>query len=230
MRHYDTILFDMDDTLFDFRHSERESLRKTMLARSLEPTEERLDRYREISEGLWRRFDRGEISAEWLVVERFAQFARELGCRADPAAWNAEHAGGIGRECWLMPGAQPLCRALFDAGCRLFIVSNGMGLSQRSRLALSPMAPWFSGLFASHDLCARKPQSEFFQIVFERTGNPDLSRIVIVGDSLQTDIQGGINAGIHSIWFNPQGLPSPHSPSPNYEVRSLDEVSHIILH
>ena len=87
MKRYDTILFDMDDTLFDFRRSERESLRKTMLARGLEPTEERLNRYREISEELWRGFERGEISSDWLVVERFARFARVMGCHTDPAAW-----------------------------------------------------------------------------------------------------------------------------------------------
>ena len=229
MKHYDTILFDMDDTLFDFRRSERESLRKAMLARGLEPTEERLNRYREISEELWRRFDRGEVSADWLSVERFARFARELNCQTDPAAWNTEHAAGISRECWLMPGAEALCGALSAAGCRLFIVTNGLGISQRNRLAASSVASRFSGIFVSHDLGVRKPERAFFQRVFERTGNPDLSRTVIVGDNLLSDIQGGINAGIDSIWFNPEGAEPSLPISPTYQVRSLGEVEDLIL-
>ena len=229
MKRYDTILFDMDDTLFDFRRSERESLRKTMLVRGLEPTEERLNRYREISEELWRGFERGEISSDWLVVERFARFAREMGCHTDPAAWNAEHAAGIGRECWLMPGAEALCEALSAAGCRLLIVTNGMGLSQRSRLAASPVASRFSGLFVSHDLGVRKPEAAFFQKVFEGADVQDLRRTVIVGDSLLTDIQGGMNAGIDTIWFNPGNAESSLSCSPTYQVRSLGEVGRFIL-
>lgn len=230
MRRYDTILFDMDDTLFDFHRSEREALQKTLLRRGLEPTAQRLDRYREISEALWRGFERGEVTAEWLVVERFAQFARELGCDADPAAWNREHAEGIGRESWLMPGAEKLCRSLFAAGCRLAIVTNGMGISQRGRLASSPIAPLISGLFVSHDLGVRKPETAYFQAVLHGLGNPDRSRTVIVGDGLPSDIQGGLNAGIDSIWFNPRGEENTTGIHPSEQARSLEEVGRIILY
>ncbi len=229
MKRYDTILFDMDDTLFDFRRSEREALKKTMLLRGLEPDEEKLDRYREISEGLWRRFDRGEVAAEWLTVERFAQFARELGHRGDPAAWNKEHAEYIGRECWLMSGAEELCRDLFSAGCRLFIVTNGMGISQRNRLAASPVAPLFAGMFVSRDMGTRKPDSAYFQMVFQKAGDTDLRRTVIVGDGLLSDIQGGINAGIDSIWFNPAKMENTSAVQPSYQVHTLRQAGDIIL-
>jgi len=229
MRRYDIILMDMDDTLFDFRRSEREALRKSMLSRGLEPTAERLTRYREISEELWRGFDRGEYSSEWLTVERFARFARELGYEADPAAWNREHAAAIGEECWPMPGAEELCRDLYSAGCRLYIATNGMGISQRRRLALSPMAPLITDLFVSHEMGVRKPDLAYFQAVFQRLGQPDRSRVVMLGDGLRSDILGALRAGIDSVWFCPEILPGDDSIRPTYTVRTLAEAEAILL-
>ena len=194
MPRYEVVLFDADHTLFDFDRAEREALRQTLEEAGLPADGETEARYLSINRALWNRLDRGEVRREWLVVERFAALLRALGRTGDAAALNRAYLDHLGEGSYLLPGAQALCRALAPR-CTLAIVTNGVARAQRRRFEASPLNGLIPWLFISEELGASKPDSAFFAPVLRTLGNPDPRRVLMVGDNLLADIQGGIRAG-----------------------------------
>ena len=228
MPRYDTVLLDADDTLFDFGAAEHAALFRALAERGYPATAETEALYVSINRPLWAAFDRGEVTQDFLVIERFRRLVAELGGRDDPAAFNRDYLTYLGQGSQLLPGAEELCRALRDGGCRLGLATNGVARVQRARLAASPLAPYFSAVLISQEVGAQKPQPAFFQAALEALGVRDKARCVMVGDTLGSDIRGGIAAGIDTIWFDPQGLP-PGDLRPTYTAASLQEVGDYIL-
>ena len=137
MPRYDYVLFDADNTLFDFDRAEAEALRTTLAEYGLPATPETEETYLAVNRALWAQFDRGEVSREWLVVERFARLLRALGRSGDPAAVNHAYLTHLGEGAFLLPGAEELCRALAPC-CTLAIVTNGVAMAQRARFEWCP--------------------------------------------------------------------------------------------
>jgi 2-haloacid dehalogenase len=191
-------------------------------------TEELSERYHAVNRALWARYDRGEVRQDWLLVERFAVLLRELGSSLDPAALNRDYLRELGRSGVLLPGAEQLCRTLADR-CTLAIVTNGASVAQRGRFDSSPIRPFISGLFISEELGYQKPQREFFDVTCREMGISDRARAVVVGDNLRTDIQGGINAGLDTIWYNPGRLSGDPTISPVWQAASFPPSEQIIL-
>lgn len=228
MARYDYILFDADNTLFDFDLAESRALRTVLTARGFSVTPALVERYHAINRSFWERYDRGEITQDWLLVERFAVLLRELGSGADPFLLNREYLQQLGTCGILFPGAEALCRRLAEK-CSLAIITNGTSVAQHGRFEPSPIRPLFSHLFISEEIGAQKPQKEFFDIVCREAGIADRSRAVVVGDNLCTDILGGINAGIDTIWYNPRRLPESKAAVPTWGANDFKDVERIIL-
>ncbi len=228
MPRYDYVLFDADNTLFDFDRAEEEALRKTLEHYSLPVTRAVRERYLAINRDLWARFDRGEVRREWLVVERFAALQRELGGNNVPEEMNHFYLSRLGEGAYLLPGAEALCRLLVPS-CTLAIVTNGVAMAQRGRFHRSAVRDCFPFLFISEELGYQKPQREFFDEVLREMSIPDPGRAVVVGDSLAADILGAINAGLDSIWYNPGALPGRPDAAPTYEAHSYEQVASLIL-
>lgn len=229
MPRYDTVLLDADNTLFDFDAAEHAALQKAMEKRGYPFTPETKAAYLEINGALWAAFDRGELAQDFLVVERFRRLTERLGGGGDPARFNVEYLTYLGEESALLPGAEALCRDLRAAGCRLALATNGVGRVQHARLNGSPLVPYLSGVFISEELEARKPQRAFFDKALSGMGATDRSRCVMVGDGLASDILGGVNAGIDTIWYNPKGLPPRADVRPTHTAATFDEVRALIL-
>ena len=228
MPRYDVILFDADNTLFDFDRAEEEALRATLARYGLPVTARSVAAYLAINRELWARFDRGEVSREWLVVERFARLLRTLGRPGDPAAMNRAYLTRLGEGAFLLPGAEALCRALAPR-CTLAIVTNGVALAQRARFEASPLRDVVPWLFISEEVGASKPDPAFFAPVLRALGEPDRARVLMVGDNLLTDIRGGINAGLDTAWFNPHPLPGGPDVRPTWEVDGFPALEALIL-
>ena len=230
MTKYDFVLFDADNTLFDFDQAEHLALGETLEGYGIPFTPEHEALYLRINRALWDAFDRGEISQDRLVVERFAAFLQQAGYpgRADPEEMNRAYLAALARQGCVLPGAEELCAALAPR-CTLAIVTNGVSSAQRWRYDRSPIRHSVPHLFISQELGFRKPQREFFQRVFDALGIRDLRRTVVVGDSLAADIQGAVNAGVDSIWFNPKGCPALAAPVPTHTVSSFGEIRNLIL-
>ena len=228
MPNYDYILFDADNTLFDFDAAEHAALTATLERYGYANDDTAREHYLRVNRELWAAFNRGEVTADFLLVERFAALQRLLGGGHDPAEMNAFYLDRLGEGADLLPGAEELCRALAPH-CTLAIITNGVPAVQRSRIAGSPLDDLFPHLFISGEMGAQKPEWAFFQKVFHTLGITSTARTVVVGDSLSADIQGAANAGLPSIWYNPKGLPSGDGPQPTYIAAQFSTISAIIL-
>lgn len=230
MRRYDIVLFDADNTLFDFDRAEAEALRRVTEARGYELTPERMAAYHEINRALWSRFDQGEIGRDWLVIERFRVFLEQLGGGGDPAEMNRDYLRELGRCSVLLPGAETLCRRL-KPFCRMAVLTNGITESQTGRLERSAIRDCIQELFISQSMGCQKPQRAFFDQVYAAMGltPAELERTVMVGDNLRSDILGGINGGIDTIWYRRDGAENETEIQPTWTADTLEQVGDLIL-
>ena len=217
------VLFDVDDTLLDFGKAEAAAIRKTFERIGIPVTDELIRRYSEINAQQWSRFEKGEITRERLLTERFDILFSELGINvpSEMAQASYEYLLGIGH--YFVDGAEELLEALKDK-YELYIVSNGNASVQDRRLKSAGIIPYFKDIFISERVGFNKPSAEFFEACFERIPGFEKDKAVIVGDRLSSDILGGINAGVKTCWFNPRGdAPDPDIPA-DYEIKHLSEL------
>lgn len=217
------VLFDLDDTLFDFHKAEKIALTKTLVHFGIDPTEETLALYSTINAAHWKRLELGEISREEVKVGRYRELFKTIGVECDPVKATAYYESMLAIGHYFMPGAPELLGELYRK-YRLYIVSNGTAKVQESRIGSSGIAKYMDGIFISQILGANKPDKQFFDICFAEIPDFSLSETVIIGDSLSSDIKGGINAGITTVWFNPKGIENDNDIKPDYTIKELSEV------
>lgn len=224
---YKVILFDADDTLFDYGKAEAEALRQTFEAFGLpEGAAEYGASYREINKALWRELELGTITSASLRLERFRRLFETNGLALDPEAFSAAYLAGLGRGSFLIEGAETLCGSL--TGCRLAVITNGIKDVQTARIAGSPLCYTFERVIISEVAGCQKPERGIFDYAFAELGLSDKREVLMVGDSLTSDIAGGANYGIDTCWFNPHGRPNDTEVAPTYEIRHLSELTGII--
>ncbi len=217
------VLFDLDDTLFDFHKAEKIALTKTLVHFGIDPTEETLALYSTINAAHWKRLELGEISREEVKVGRYRELFKTIGIECNPVKATAYYESMLAIGHYFMPGAPELLEELYGK-YRLYIVSNGTAKVQEGRIGSSGIAKYMDGIFISQILGANKPDKQFFDICFAEIPDFSLSETVIIGDSLSSDIKGGINAGITTVWFNPKGIENNNDIKPDYTIKELSEV------
>lgn len=217
------VLFDLDDTLFDFHKAEKIALTKTLVHFGIDPTEETLALYSTINAAHWKRLELGEISREEVKVGRYRELFKTIGVECDPVKATAYYESMLAIGHYFMPGAPELLEELYGK-YRLYIVSNGTAKVQEGRIGSSGIAKYMDGIFISQILDANKPDKQFFDICFAEIPDFLLSETIIIGDSLSSDIKGGINAGITTVWFNPKGIENDSDIKPDYTINELSEV------
>lgn len=228
---YPILLLDADRTLFDFEKSKAAALQAAYQGAGLEAVQtyspEILARYSDINESWWRRLERGECTKPQLQIGRFREFFAALGVQADPAAFNQMYMNELGNGSYLLPHALEVCRELAK-DCRLYIVTNGVSETQRRRIDASPLAELLSGIFISEEAGFPKPDVRYFDYVFSRIPGVERREILLVGDSLTSDMQGAENAGLDSCWFNPAGQKRPSQPAITYEIWDLRQLPALV--
>ncbi|MBO5556464.1 MAG: YjjG family noncanonical pyrimidine nucleotidase [Oscillospiraceae bacterium] len=217
------ILLDIDDTILDFRKAEALALSKTLREMQVEPRPEILSRYSEINLRHWEMLEDGLLTREQVLVQRFEVLYRELGLERSAAETKDRYEQHLSHGHFFMPGAEDLLRNLYGRYA-LYIVSNGTGVVQRGRIASAGIADYFEEIFISELIGADKPDKAFFDGCFARIPDLDRNRCLIVGDSLTSDIRGGIRAGIHTCWYNARGRAPREDIQPEYEIRELSEL------
>lgn len=217
------VLFDLDDTLFDFHKAEKIALTKTLVHFGIDPTEETLALYSAINAAHWKRLELGEISREEVKVGRYRELFKTIGVECDPVKATAYYESMLAIGHYFMPGAPELLEELYGK-YRLYIVSNGTAKVQEGRIGSSGIKKYMDGIFISQILGANKPDKQFFDICFAEIPDFSLSETVIIGDSLSSDIKGGINAGITTVWFNTKGIENDNDIKPDYTIKELSEV------
>lgn len=226
MCRYDAILFDADETLFNYEKAAKCALLSTLSAYQIDFPRNVCERYQHWNNLVWRCFERGEIQKSELQTERFRKLFEELSIHADPAGFNESYLLALAERGDELPGAVELCQALFPY-CPLYIVTNGFTFTQERRLARSLLRPYIKKMYISEQLGFQKPRKEYFDAVLTDISLTDRSRVILLGDSLTSDMQGGINAGIPTCWYNPFGqeatLPI------DYEIHSLEEFFPLVV-
>ncbi len=221
---YEWIFFDADGTLFDYNAAESEALAGTLAEEGVSVRSEHVDEYRALNAALWRRFERGEVSQATIRTLRFSQFSERFGLELDAVAFGSRYLAHLAQCADLIDGAESVVRSLHGrAG--LLLLTNGISEVQRSRLAASPLHGLFDHVVISGDVGAAKPDPRMFDVAFECAGSPTRSSVLMVGDTLSSDIRGGALYGIDTCWFNPMREPNSTELVPTFEIQSLRELA-----
>lgn len=222
---FKVILWDIDGTLLDFHKSEVAAIRTLFIKHGLGIcTDEMLADYRTINRSYWQRLERNQLSKPEVLVGRFREFFGKYGLNTDcAAAFNDDYQLALGDTVHYFPGAWETVTALKGSVLQC-AVTNGTAVAQHKKLAASGLDAIFDDIFISDEIGLEKPSSAFFDAVWTKIGTFDPDEVLIVGDSLTSDIQGGNNVGIRTCWFNPQGDPLPKNLRIDHDIRCISEV------
>lgn len=227
MTRFPIILFDADNTLFNFDVGNRKAFSKVCKVCHLPDTDELFQLYEQCNASMWAAFDRGECSKEHLVIERFRCFLTAANLDADPTHCNNVHLDALSQNTVLMPYALDVCKTLAQTH-RLYIVTNAVASVQKARLAASAIHPYITDAFISDDAGASKPSLAYFDYVFSHIPDITQDNCILVGDSLSSDIQGANNYSLPCCWYNPSALPRPTDLRIDYEIKDLRELLSIV--
>lgn len=220
------LFLDIDDTIFDFKKSEKSALSETLTELRIEPTPETVSLYSEINQRQWEALERGEVTREILLVRRYEILFDRLCLKIDAKQAQKIYEKKLSQTYYYLPGAEKLLSSLYGK-YEIYFASNGTAIVQDGRIALSGIGRYASGIFISERIGYNKPSREFFDACFEKIDNFKKEEAIIIGDSLTSDILGGINAGIKTCLFNPNAKPIGDI-KPDYEVRTLDEIPRLL--
>ena len=222
---YTLFLFDLDDTLLDFRASEKRSFMHTMHTLGLRDGIDALfTRYQEINVDLWKRFELGTVTKDFLKVERFRKSFQENAVDLDPELASRVYLESLPDTVVLLDGANQVCAALSAIG-EVGIITNGVEAIQNRRIAASGLGGYISFVATSEACGHAKPDVRFFEYATKMASAFNKETTVIIGDRLDADILGANRYGIDSCWFNPQRLANTSAAVPTYEVSSLLDIA-----
>ena len=213
------LFLDLDDTILDFHWAERIALAETLRSFGVEPEPAVLERYHVINQWHWQQLEKGLLTREQVQTCRFAVLFRELGQCVNPKECAGRYERNLSRGHRFLPGAEEAVKRL-SGKYRLYLASNGTASVQHGRLRSADLYRYFEGIFISEELGANKPSKEFFDACFARIPDFDPGKALMVGDSLTSDILGGRNAGLPTVWVNPGHKPITDI-VPDYEIESL---------
>lgn len=221
MGKYTTLLFDADNTLMDFYAAEEAGIKNTCTAYGINYTKEIGQLYSAINDSFWKRFEKGDVKREEIKIGRFREFVKAIGADIDPEKIAARYIEELSKGKMLLDGALPLCQKLCQK-YDMYIITNGNSYVQKKRFSGSGLEPYFKKVFISEDMGVKKPDKAYFDKVLAEISETDKSKICIIGDSMSSDILGGINAGVDTCFFNRNGDERIYEPT--YEVISFKEM------
>ena len=218
------LFLDLDDTILDFKKAESIAIRKTMAAYGLEPTDALAQRYSAVNDLHWKALERGEMTREQVLQGRFTMFFGEQGIGVDAGAVAKTYETFLSQGHFFMPGAEETVKKKLYGKYKLYLASNGTAVVQKGRMTSADLYPYFEESFVSQELGHNKPSKEYFEAAFARIPGFRKEECLMVGDSLTSDILGGKNAGLRTVWVNPHRKTAPDHLKPDYEIECLAEL------
>lgn len=228
MKKFTTILWDVDGTLLDFLYSQKYAITKCFQTAGRDITEEQIKRYSQINDDYWRRLELGEITKDQLLTGRFATLFEEYKIKdIDLAVFAKEYQEALGSVFSFIDDSLTICKALQEK-VRQYVITNGVTATQMNKLKLSGLAEAMDGIFISEQIGTPKPAKEFFDYCLKHIEEKDKSKLLIVGDSLSSDIKGGVLSGIPTCWYRPEGAINDTPYHPDYEISDLHMLYDIL--
>ena len=221
------LFLDMDNTILDFDMAERIAIPKTLSAFGIPVSDDLIARYHAINKTCWEMLERKEITRAEVGTRRFAELFALEGVQGDVDACNKLYLKNLGIGHYFLPGAEEAVHRL-SKKYKLYLASNGTASVQEGRLTSANLYPYFEKVFISQTLGVNKPAKEFFDLCFAQIPDFDPKKAMVVGDSLTSDILGGINAGIATCWVNPEHKPCKPEIKPDYEIEALHQLEALL--
>lgn len=221
------VFLDLDDTILDFHKAEKIALGKTLKSFGLEPTDSVCTRYSQINKEHWERLERGELTREEVLVGRFDALMKEYDISVDPVACARTYENNLSVGHYFLPGTEEALESLHKK-YPLYLASNGTAKVQAGRLKSANISHYFQKIFISQEIGFNKPDLQYFQRCFQQIPDFNPSQAMIVGDSLTSDILGGIRAGMVTCWVNPAEKPPRADIQPDYEIRSICQLEALL--
>ena len=226
---YSIVLFDADDTLFDFYHTGQKSFIKAFASLGIKADENDYDVYSEINQKRWDLYSVGKMTKRDVVIGRFEEYSAAKGITFDINAFYDFYEDSLSKTAILLPETVNTLKTLKSLGARMFLITNGLSKVQRGRLELSGIAGYFEDVFISDEIGHNKPSKEFFSYISDKIPDFDKKQSLIVGDSVISDIALGVNNGVDTCLFNPNGIVIPETKTkPTYEISDMKKVIEII--
>ena len=220
------LFLDLDDTILDFHKAERIAIAKTIREFGVEPTEEILHLYHEINKWHWEQLELGTLTRAEVLVNRFGVLFERLGKEVDATKCARAYERNLSIGHYFLPGAEESVDAL-SKKYRLFLASNGTATVQKGRMTSANLYRFFETVFVSQEIGYNKPSKAYFDACFATISDFDKEKAIIVGDSLSSDIKGGINAGIRTVWVNPEHKDCGEI-KPDYEIESISQLEALL--
>lgn len=224
----DTVLWDIDGTLMNFKKSESAALKKALGDAGYCVSDEEVSLYSEINASCWRRYEKGELDYNGIFTCRFKEFFEKINRTFNAEAINDVYRKCLGEIYFLEEGATDVMEKIRALGIRQYIVTNGYAETQMKKATSSGLLDIADGIFISGIIGSPKPEKRFFDVCFEEIGNVNKEKTVIIGDSLTSDIKGGINAGILTCLYDPEQAAEIADVKPDYQITSLYEALEIV--
>ena len=226
-KHYPWLFFDADGTLFDYNKAEATALKQTFHSLNMPFEDTYLDAYQRVNSTLWQALEKQEITPAVLRFRRFELLLENLQLHGPAEQMSSVYLEQLATCSQLMEGAGAVLDELHEVS-KIMIVTNGLSSVQHSRLANSPIRDLVSGVVISEEVGWAKPHTTFFDVAFSRAGNPPKDEVLIIGDSLTSDIQGGVNYSIDTCWFNPNKDSHPVNLPITYVIQNLSDLLNIL--
>ncbi len=220
------LFLDLDDTILDFHKAERIAIGKTIGDFGLEPTEEILNRYHAINKWHWEQLELGKMTRQEVLEKRFSALFREYGREADAYCCAKVYEKNLAIGHYFLPGAEEAVERL-SKKYRLFLASNGTASVQKGRMTSANLYRFFEKVFVSQEIGHNKPSKAYFDAAFAQIPGFDRKKAIMVGDSLTSDIRGGQNAGLKTVWVNPSHADCGDI-RPDYEIESLSQLEALL--
>ena len=225
---YKFLLFDLDHTLLDFDTAEDVALTQLLKEEGVEDIQDYKDYYVPMNKSLWRDLEQKKITKAELINTRFSKLFAHFGIEKDGSYLAERYQFFLSKQGQTFPGVEDLLKNLIHQGYELYAATNGITYIQTGRLKQSGISPYFKEIFISEQLHTQKPDAAFYEKIGALIPNFDKNQTLMIGDSLSADIQGGNNAGIATIWYNPHHLENHTQAKPTYEVDSYQALLELL--
>lgn len=224
---YEVLLLDADGTLLDFDKAEEESFKEVLKKYGFAPEPALVEEYHRINQACWEALEDGRMERAAVLTGRFERFFGGHGLTVKGQEAEDFYRALLGRSFYLIDGALELCGYLKER-YDLYIVTNGVADTQRIRLRESGLEPYFKDIFISEDAGSQKPQKAFFDYCFARIPDADPEKMLLIGDSLTSDMRGGAAAGVDTCWYNPGKKDNEKGIPVTYEIHGLEELKGLL--
>lgn len=226
---YKYLLWDIDGTVLNFLASEAYAIRFLFKKYNIgECSDEMLKLYSKINSKYWQMLERGELTKQEILVGRFREFFETIGADVTIAeSFNSDYQVTLGDHIEFSDNADEILRSQ-KGKYVIAAVTNGTKTAQEKKLRLSGLDKIFDEIFISENIGVEKPNKEFFDYVFDKLGINEKKEVLIIGDSLTSDMKGGVIAGIDTCWYNPEHKPNTFGFSVTYEIDNLNKITEIV--